>query len=95
MDAKGWRGETYGVRVGKKNRDQFFKPSWTKVEVEMDGQTHMLNLAKGFWSNCPEVRGKKIKEWLFRHQLAPWPEGKPPDLSLTPLGGNRFRLSAR
>ena len=95
MDATAWKGETYGVRVGDRNRDQFFDPSWKQVEIEIDGQSHVLKLSKGFWHKCPEIRGKVIKEWLFRQGLAPWPEGRPPRLLLTPLGDNRFRLSSR
>jgi hypothetical protein len=94
MDATAWKGETYGARVGNKNRDQLFKPAWTHVEIEIEGQNHVLKLSRGFWNKCPEVRGKPIKEWLFKHHLAPWPDGKPPRLSLTPLGSNRFRLSS-
>jgi hypothetical protein len=34
--------------------------------------------AEAFWKSCPEFRSAAIGEWLHRHQLAPWPERKPP-----------------
>ncbi len=93
MTATAWKGETYGVRVGKTNAVNFFGDDWKTVEIELDGEFHRFRLSKTFWTTCPEVRGRAIKQWLFRRGLAPWPQGKPPQLVLTPLGENRFRLS--
>jgi hypothetical protein len=94
MTARGWTGTgTYGVSVGRANARQFFKREWTSVEIEVDNQFHSFQLSEAFWVTCPEFRGGALKDWLLRHKLAPWPRWKTPKLILTPLGGNRFRLS--
>jgi hypothetical protein len=100
MTATGWKGgknkermeSTYGVSVGRTNARGFSK-HWKAVELEIDGDFHEFPLRETFWTNCPEFRGAVIGQWLSRHGLAHWPHGKPPKLVLTPLGGNRFRLS--
>ena len=95
MMATGWKGTgTYGVRVGKSNAAQYFKKSWSSVDIEIDGEVHNYPLFETFWTSCPEFLGGAVKNWLLRHRLAPWPPWKTPELILTPLGGNRFRLSA-
>lgn len=97
MNVSGWNdgGNTYGLRVGKRNRDEFFNPGWTEIEVEMDGRGWRFRLTPGFWKHCPEFRDcgqPLIREWLARHRLSPWPKGEPPRAELIPLGKNRFRL---
>src|SRR5712692_5511641 len=94
MQATGWKGSnTYGVRVGPANAARYFNQSWKSVELEIDGKFHNYKLLDTFWVDCPEFRGGVLKTWLLRHRLAPWPPFKTPKLVLTPLGGNRFRLS--
>jgi len=88
---------TFGIRVGVSNREQFFDPSWTEIEVEMDGIPQRFNLTSGFWRKCPEFRdsGKTvIREWLQRHRTLNWVLGSPPKMTLVPLGGSKFRLVA-
>jgi hypothetical protein len=94
MTATGWKGESFGVRVGTENAKAHFPQTWKTIGVEIDGMVHSFKLNATFWTSCPEFRGKEIKQWLSLHGMAPWPKGKPPALLLTPLGGNRFRLSA-
>jgi hypothetical protein len=94
MEAKGWKGPVYGIRVGKRNRAAYFDPAWPTIGVEIEGTLHECNLPPSFWRNCPEFRSAEIHRWLHAHGLAPWPNRQPPALELTPLGGNRFRLSA-
>jgi hypothetical protein len=50
--------------------------------------------AEAFWKSCPEFRSAAIGEWLHRHQLAPWPERKPPTFTVRRLSANRFAVSA-
>ena len=40
-----------------------------------------------------EARSKDIGVWLIAHGLNKWPSRMPPDIELTHLGGNRFRLT--
>lgn len=94
MEATGWKGATYGVRVGRTNVDSYFQKTWAFIEVELDGEVHRVKLPDSFWRKCPELKSAAIGRWLRRHELAPWPKGDPPKLKLSPLEGNRFRLSA-
>jgi hypothetical protein len=93
MEAKAWRGGTYGIRVGRENAERYFSKKWPNIEVDIDGQFHSFRLSGTFWATCPEFRGAVIRDWLTEQGLSPWPKGQPPEVELTPLGGNRFRLS--
>ncbi len=35
---------TYGIRVGRSNRDDHFDTSWSQIEVEIDGENHVFEL---------------------------------------------------
>jgi hypothetical protein len=93
MMAKGWKGETLGVRVGTRNAIKHFSRDWKCVQVEIEGTIRSFPLRRGFWNTCPEIRGAAIQEWFLARGLAPWPKGSPPTLELTPLGGPLFRLA--
>lgn len=95
MKATGWRGNTYGVRVGQANAVKFFSRGWKTVDVEVGGTFHTIRLSPSFWEKCPELRSMVFGRWFTRHGLAPWPMRNPPPLELTPLTGNRFRLLIR
>jgi hypothetical protein len=97
MQASAWSNgrDTYGIRVGVPNRDEFFEKSWTEIEVEIDGQFHCFALTAGFWHHCPEFRDSGapvIRDWLRRHRSLTWPPRQPPKAQLVPLGNRRFRL---
>lgn len=101
MDVTVWAGSAkkqLGIRIGTQNRQQYFRPGWKEVEVEMDGYVHCFGLTSGFWHDCPEFRDRGqplIRDWLSRHGLFDWKKGKPPTLVLVPLEGNRFRLLSK
>lgn len=94
MRVKAWSngGGTYGIRIGAKNRADFFNSSWTEVSLEIDGETHVAALTPGFWRACPEVRHPAIRAWLGRHALLTWPRNHPPEAELVPVRRNVFRL---
>lgn len=97
MEATAWKGggNTYGIRVGYPNRREYFDPSWTEIEVEIDGRGHHFNLTPGFWNHCPEFRDRGVPvicEWLRRHHTIAWSRGNPPRFELVPLGNGRFRV---
>lgn len=88
-------GDQYGIRVGKKNRDEYFHRDWQAVEVDVDGETFQFALTSGFWRNCPEFRDRGqpiIRNWLEKHKTLDWPKREPPQAQLTPLGDGKFRL---
>lgn len=84
---------TYGIRVGKANRDRFFESGWNSIEVEIEGDVHQFPLSDGFWRNCPEIRDPIIRDWLRQHFGLDWTKFHPPRFELIPQGGNRFRLT--
>lgn len=98
MEASAWfggNGNTFGIRVGIANREQYFERHWTRIEVEMDGKTHYFALTAGFWNKCPEFRDKGepvIRDWLRRHRTIKWEKGCPPRLTLIPIGNGKFQL---
>jgi hypothetical protein len=99
MEVSAWlggSGKTYGVRVGKINRREFFKDtSWEWIDVEIEGKTYRFKLTSRFWTTCPEFRdsgGTIIQNWLRRHYTIPWPNGNPPKFRLEVVGERRFRL---
>ena len=83
---------TYGLRVGARNRDRFFKREWEEALLEIDGETHRVRITGGFWKDCPELRAPIIRDWLREHRTLKWPKGQPPTVELIPLGENRFRV---
>jgi len=86
---------TYGVRIGKPNREQLFNKSWESIEVDVDGCLCQFQLTSRFWENCPEFRDSGstiIRDWLNTYHSTNWPRGNPPRFKLIPLGGQRFRL---
>jgi len=93
MIASTWQGGgTYGIRVGNKNAQRYFRKNWSSIEVIIDGKTNVFNLSNTFWTTCPEFRGKEIGVWLRKHGLDRWPKGKPHKVELIPLRANKFKL---
>lgn len=96
MKVTTWHGSgVYGIRIGNANRDLYFNPSWTEIQVEMDGQLQTFGLSKGFWHKCPEFRDRGssfIKDWLQKHKTLDWPRQQTPKMELIQLSANKFRL---
>lgn len=97
MKVKAWsngRG-TYGVRVGAKNREEYFKKQWSGIVVEVAGIPRNFRLTRGFWKDCPEFRdvGARWLEAEFQLcGLLPWHPYRPPSFTLIPTGEARFKL---
>lgn len=94
--ATGWKGGTYGIRVGAHNRDKFFDPDWKTVELELVGgpeaQKVVVSVSQSFWQNCPELRAAAIGRWLMGLGLAPWLKGSPPRLQLEAQGDGALKV---
>ncbi len=93
MRAKMWRGGTFGIRVGKTNASKFFNKNCLVAQLDIDGTYFAFDLSKTFWTTCPEIRGASIGQWARRRGLHTWLYRHPPEVELTPLGENRFKLS--
>lgn len=93
VQAKAWKGGSYGIRVGRSNAKNYFPRHWKDIEVTVGGKTYSFPLSATFWTTCPEFREAVIKKWLNSYSLIPWDSGRPPKLTHTPMGENRFNLT--
>jgi hypothetical protein len=99
VDVTAWKngpfgsvGLIFGIRVGARNAEQFFEKQWTNVVVKFGQSSVEVKLSRSFWQNCPELRHSAFEEWMRTLRLIPWKPHHPPMMTLTSLGGNRFRL---
>lgn len=101
MTVTGWAGGSpnvvsgggYGIKLSLSDRDEHFRRSWQSVTILLDGGPEVqVAVSPSFWRRCSELRSQEIGRWMLDRGLAPWPEGRPPKLQLTPLGGSRFGL---
>ena len=94
MRVSAWNngGSSYGISIGRKNRDQFFDPTWDAIEVEIEGRVHLIPITLGFWEDCPEVRSPAFRSWFHKRGVVPWPKGQPPRMELIQVEGNAFKL---
>lgn len=97
MKVSGWKsgrsGGTFGLRIRKRDRDEFFNKTWRFASIDFDCDHVDIKITDGFWGDCPELRDPFVKVFLEKKGLVPWPKGHPPKMELTPFGGNRFRIS--
>ncbi|HVC70055.1 MAG TPA: hypothetical protein VNC61_07285 [Acidimicrobiales bacterium] len=81
----------YGLRLTKADRDRYFDSSWEEVVLEMDGApAASIPLSPSFWRSCSELRSATIGNWLLSTDAAPWAQGRPPGIAVTPIEGNQF-----
>ena len=89
-------GAGYGLKIKAGDRDQYFKPEWKSIFLEIEGEPQPveINIQKAsFWNKtCRELINSAIGKWLLAQGLAPWPKGHPPTLLLEPVAGNRFKV---
>ncbi len=90
-------GNGYGLKLDKRDRDEYFRREWKSVWVELDDEPNPIevNVNKpSFWNEiCRELISVEIGKWLIKNKLAPWKKGSPPTLKLQLIGERRFRLS--
>jgi hypothetical protein len=88
-------GAGYGVRLSVADRDRYVKREWKSIRLEVPGQgSTTVPLSESFWTRCSELRFATVGRWLQATGFAPWPKGKPPALTVEPLGGDTFRVEA-
>ena len=86
-------GSGYGIRFRIEDRGRYFQRVWESVILQIEGEEFSVQISKGFWGKCPELRHQQIGLWFIKHNLAPWPQYRPPQLILEPIKENKFRLS--
>ena len=79
-------------KQAKKDKKKYFKPSWNKVIVILEGKEVYVNLTDSFCRNCRELRSKKIGQWLIERGHHRWERGKPPKFNLEHIEDNIFKL---
>ena len=86
-------GAGYGLRISETDRDYLFDRAWREVVFDLAGEVEATApLSESFWRTCSELRSAEIGRWLRRHNLAPWPRGRPPTFEITHVEGNRFAV---
>jgi hypothetical protein len=89
-------GSGYGFKVSITDRDEFFKPEWTTILVELPDADEPVEVKidqTSFWSEAShELVSLEIGKWLRRNGLAPWRVGNAPVFVLEPIEENRFRI---
>ncbi len=86
-------GAGYGISIKLNDRYTIFDRSWGQVELDLSGKVVIVPLLNSFWKGCNELRSKSIGEWLIANKVSlNWPKGSPPDLSLTQVRNNLFKV---
>lgn len=101
MNAVGWKngkfnrfGIGFGIKIDKKDRDQYFNKTWDCVVVYLENnQQIIVSLSPSFWSNCTELRSCEFGKYMISKGLAPWPDRNPPIFELKSFGDKKFKLS--
>ena len=82
-------GSGYGVTVSGQFRDEYLDVNWASIFLHLDGEDEPVELAINnsvFWSKGRELRSGKIG-------LATFDLENPPELVVTPMEGNHFKIS--
>ena len=94
--SKNLSGAGYGIKLSIQDRDKYFDKSLKLIFLNLEGNQGQIEInvdKPSFWGiNCRELISKEIGMWLYENNLAPWPKGQPPKLSLLKLGQDRFLL---
>jgi len=91
-------GVGYGFRLSHEDRDQHFQRGWRSVIIELPHGDNFVTIeanidSPSFWEECCELRGKEIRQWMYRERHAPWPERTPPKFQVITIGKGRFRVT--
>jgi hypothetical protein len=62
------------------------------VYLPEEDQPLSVSLTESFWRETPVLRSPRLRHFLKRHGLVPWPKKQPPHFELESLGGGVFRL---
>ena len=91
-------GAGYGLKIPVAARDRFFRREWRTVTLHLvAGPTVVdveVNCVKdSFWNGtCRELIARGVGRWFIDLGLAPWPKGRPPRFSMSPITTGVFRV---
>ena len=93
-------GSSYGFRLYKEDRDEFFPRiyrKWDRVLIKIRNfGVADANINKetnnSFWGRCPQLRSSIIGHWLENTGQSPWEYRGPPQFELIHVRDNMFRL---
>lgn len=89
------RGGTnyYRLHIDKADMEKFNRSQGSVfVKLEENDYTE-ITLTSTFWTTCPELRGKKINEWIKETGLHRWKKGYPNKLNLKRINDSKFKIS--
>lgn len=89
-------GSGYGVTVSPKFRDDYLDVNWASIFLHLEGEEEPVELAINnsvFWSKGRELRSGKIGKWLIKNGLAQFDLENPPELTVTAMEKNHFKVS--
>jgi len=87
--------QTYGVKIRKVDRDDFFDKKWATVKIRLPNDTSFIEveLRGSFWRNCIELRHVAIRDWFTETGHDQWKSNHPPKFQLKEIGEAQFSLS--
>ncbi len=78
-----WQGQMRGIKIGSPNRARFFSVRRSRIELVIDGEACLVELADNFWSTCTEIRvamdrngRNRLGDWIEKNGLLPPGESK-------------------
>lgn len=93
-------GTSYGIRIGREDRDQHFSRKRKTIYIKIARKPEVArHLTSSFWGVGCEIRGSAFRDWfeelghVSKRGKRKWKNGKPPYFRLTPLGNGRFKLA--
>ena len=89
-------GSGYGVKVSEQFRDEYLDVNWASIFLHLEGEDEPVELAINnsvFWSKGRELRSGKIGKWLIKNGLAEFDVENAPELTVTPMEKNHFKVS--
>lgn len=89
-------GSGYGVKVSEQFRDEYLDVNWSSIFLHLDGEEEPVELAINnsvFWGKGRELRSGRIGKWLIKNGWATFEPDNAPELKVTPLEGNHFKVS--
>ena len=92
-------GASYGIRIGREDRARYFSKRWRSVQIKIPKRPEITRRLTGsFWGEGSEIRGTDFRDWFeelghVKRGRKKWKRSNPPEFRLTPMDGNRFRLT--